>query len=94
MHKSIFKGYAKYNAFLCKKFCRLTLFLGLLAYSSHFVAYSAAVSPTGEIVLERSGSAWNPPIPGLLKVAIFVLFVLFFIQVIWKLKQRLTNSNE
>ncbi|MDA3979577.1 MULTISPECIES: TRAP transporter small permease subunit [Gallibacterium] len=70
------------------------LFLGLLAYSSYFVAYSAAVSPTGEIVLERSGSAWNPPIPGLLKVAIFVLFVLFFIQVIWKLKQRLTNSNE
>ncbi|KGQ47180.1 TRAP transporter small permease subunit [Gallibacterium anatis] len=70
------------------------IFLGLLAYSSYFVARSAALSPSGEIILERSGSAWNPPIPGLLKIAIFVLFCLFFIQVIWKLKQRLTDSDK
>jgi ABC-type transport system involved in multi-copper enzyme maturation permease subunit len=39
----------------------------------------AAWTPTGDFRLETSGSAWNPPTPGLLKV--FLLFILIVMTV-------------
>lgn len=70
------------------------LFLGLLVYSSYFIAKSSVVSPGGEIILERSGSAWNPPIPSLLKVSIFILSVIFFIQVFVRIKSSIIISKK
>lgn len=64
------------------------IYLILLAYASFFIAKSAVFSPSGEISLERSGSAWNPPIPGLLKASLFILFLIFCIQVIFKMRRN------
>lgn len=40
----------------------------------------AAWTPQGEFHLETSGSAWNPPYPGLLKIFLFVVLILLAIQ--------------
>ncbi|MBE2894729.1 TRAP transporter small permease subunit [Spirabiliibacterium falconis] len=64
------------------------IYLFLLAYASFFIAKKSVLSPSGELLLERSGSAWNPPIPGILKISIFILFALFCIQVICKIKSN------
>ena len=40
----------------------------------------AAFTPAGDFRLETSGSAWNPPYPGILKVFLFVILVLLAIQ--------------
>ncbi|MCW9699801.1 MULTISPECIES: TRAP transporter small permease subunit [unclassified Avibacterium] len=69
-------------------------FLLLLAYSAYFVAQTAIFSPSGELMLERSGSAWNPPIPGLLKASLFVLTMIFIIQVFFKLLSHFSINKE
>ncbi|WP_176551977.1 TRAP transporter small permease subunit, partial [Testudinibacter aquarius] len=70
------------------------IYLGLLSYASYFIAKSAAFSPSGDLMLERSGSAWNPPFAGLLKVSLFILFIIFFIQVICKLQKHFHYYNK
>ncbi|MGR3806963.1 TRAP transporter small permease subunit [Pasteurella testudinis] len=70
------------------------IYLGFLSYAGYFIAKSAAFSPTGDIMLERSGSAWNPVFPGFLKVSLFIFFVIFFIQVIWKLQKYFYSYNK
>lgn len=40
----------------------------------------AAWTPTGEFRLETSGSAWNPPTPGVLKVFLLVILIVMAIQ--------------
>lgn len=40
----------------------------------------AAWTPTGEFRLETSGSAWNPPTPGLLKLFLLVTLIVMAIQ--------------
>lgn len=70
------------------------IFLLLLAYSAYLIAQTAVFSPTGELLLERSGSAWNPPIPGLLKASIFVFSVIFVIQILWKLTALFIAKKE
>ncbi len=56
------------------------LFTGLLSYSSWLMTRNSWLAPGGEIRLETSGSAWNPPIPASLKAVIFVVFCVMFIQ--------------
>lgn len=57
------------------------------AISSAFFAWAAwqsvkkaAWTPQGEFRLETSGSAWNPPTPGLLKLFLFFILILMTIQ--------------
>ncbi|OOR98839.1 hypothetical protein B0186_08560 [Canicola haemoglobinophilus] len=69
---------------LLSKLLTLVFFI-LLAYSAYLVAETAVFSPSGEILLERSGSAWNPPIPGLLKAAVFIFSIIFIMQITCKL---------
>lgn len=69
------------------------IFLLLLSYAAYFVAETSTFSPSGELLLERSGSAWNPPIPGLLKTSIFIFSTLFSIQVLLKLVSQFTQNN-
>lgn len=57
------------------------------ALSSAFFAWAAwksvekaAWTPQGDFRLETSGSAWNPPTPGLLKVFLFVILCVLTVQ--------------
>lgn len=57
------------------------------AVSSAFFAWAAwqsvkkaAWTPQGDFRLETSGSAWNPPTPGLLKVFLFLILILMTVQ--------------
>ena len=40
----------------------------------------AVWTPTGDIRLESSGSAWDPPTPGLLKIFLFVMLIVMAVQ--------------
>jgi len=40
----------------------------------------AVWTPTGEFRLESSGSAWDPPTPGLLKIFLFVVLIVMAVQ--------------
>ncbi len=46
----------------------------MFAWAAWLMVERAAWAPTGEIRLERSGSAWDPVYPGLIKI--FLMFVL------------------
>lgn len=59
----------------------------ICAVSSAFFAWAAwksvekaAWTPQGDFRLETSGSAWNPPTPGLLKVFLFIILVVMTLQ--------------
>ena len=54
-----------------------TVFFGWAAWTS---LERAVWKPDGSIRLETSGSAWDPPTPGLLKIFMFVVLVVMAIQ--------------
>lgn len=54
-----------------------TVFFGFAAWTS---LVRAVWTPAGEFRLETSGSAWDPPTPGLLKVFMFVVLVVMAVQ--------------
>jgi TRAP-type C4-dicarboxylate transport system permease small subunit len=53
---------------------------GMFAWAAWVMVKRAAFMPDGSFRLERSGSAWDPVFPGLLKVFLFVVLVLMAIQ--------------
>jgi len=55
-------------------------FSALMAYGAYTLAESAWFSPAGELRLNTSGSAWNPPFPALLKAIIVISFCILTIQ--------------
>lgn len=55
-------------------------FSGLMAWGAYTLTESAWFSPLGELRLNTSGSAWNPPFPALLKAIIFISFCILTIQ--------------
>ncbi|MCA8879557.1 MAG: TRAP transporter small permease [Rhodobacteraceae bacterium] len=50
------------------------------AWASWLMVQKALFTPDGAVRLETSGSAWNPPIPALLKTFLFVTMLLLAIQ--------------
>lgn len=50
------------------------------AWAAWSVLQRAAWTPAGDFRLETSGSAWNPPTPGLLKLFLLVILVVMAIQ--------------
>ncbi|UTM56855.1 TRAP transporter small permease subunit [Photobacterium sp. CCB-ST2H9] len=56
------------------------LFSVLMAWASYTMAHEAWLTPWGELRLETSGSAWNPPFPALLKGIIFVCLCVLSVQ--------------
>lgn len=50
------------------------------AWAAWLSVERAAWTPQGDFRLETSGSAWNPPYPGLLKIFLFVTLVLLVVQ--------------
>jgi TRAP-type C4-dicarboxylate transport system permease small subunit len=57
--------------------CVATLFF---VYAAALMVGKATYSPQGDFRLERSGSAWNPPTPGVVKIFLMVVLVLLAIQ--------------
>lgn len=53
---------------------------GFFAYASWHMVGRAVWTPSGEIRLETTGSAWSPPTPALIKIFIFVVMVLLVVQ--------------
>ena len=57
-------------------------FCGMMIYASWFMAKSALFAPWGDLRLESSGSAWNPPFPAYLKTLIFIAFCALAMQML------------
>jgi C4-dicarboxylate transporter, DctQ subunit len=57
--------------------CIATLFF---VYAGWIMVTRTTFTPGGEFRLERSGSAWNPPIPALLKIFLLVILGLLALQ--------------
>ena len=74
-----------------------TTFSALMAYGAYTLSESAWFSPAGELRLNTSGSAWNPPFPALLKAIIFISFciltVQFLLHLIAEIKALRKHSN-
>lgn len=64
----------------------------IFAWASWLVVERAVWTPGGEIRLERSGSAWNPPIPAMLKIFLCVILVLMTAQFLVIAAARLRAS--
>lgn len=52
----------------------------LFSWAGWLVVQKAVWTPAGDFRLETSGSAWNPPFPGLLKVFLFVILIIMSVQ--------------
>lgn len=52
----------------------------LFSWAGWLVVQKAVWTPAGDFRFETSGSAWNPPFPGLLKVFLFVVLIVMSIQ--------------
>lgn len=50
------------------------------AYAAWLMVSRAVFAPSGQLRLERSGSAWNPPTPALLKIFLLIILVLLAVQ--------------
>lgn len=57
-------------------------FCAMMLFASWTMARKAVLAPWGDIRLETSGSAWNPPFPAYIKVLILVAFVVMTVQFI------------
>jgi TRAP-type C4-dicarboxylate transport system permease small subunit len=53
---------------------------GFFAYAAYHMVTRAVVTPTGEIRLETTGSAWSAPTPALIKIFIFITMILLVLQ--------------
>lgn len=52
----------------------------IFALASWQVAESAMFTPNGSFRFDTTGSAWNPPTPGLVKLFLFIIMVLLTLQ--------------
>jgi C4-dicarboxylate transporter DctQ subunit len=50
------------------------------AWAAWFGVERSIWTPAGDFRLQTSGSAWNPPTPGLLKVFLFVILIVMAVQ--------------
>ncbi|MEJ6078333.1 TRAP transporter small permease subunit [Vibrio sp. 1-Bac 57] len=72
-------------------------FSGFMTYGAYTLAESAWFSPFGELRLNTSGSAWNPPFPALLKAIILfsfcILTIQFILHLIAEIKELRKHNN-
>ncbi|MEA5162723.1 MULTISPECIES: TRAP transporter small permease subunit [Cereibacter] len=53
---------------------------GFFAWAAWLMVAKSVWAPSGEIRLERSGSAWNPAIPAWTKIFLFVVMIVMTVQ--------------
>lgn len=70
------------------------LFSGLLIYAAWQTVQNSWLAPWGDIRLETSGSAWNPPFPALLKGIILLTVCLMFVQFVLHLINEIQQLKE
>ena len=52
----------------------------MFAYAAWIMVSRAAFDPTGAFRLERSGSAWNPAFPGMMKIFLLIVLTVMAVQ--------------
>ena len=70
------------------------LFSGLLTYAAWQMVANSWLTPWGDMHLETSGTAWNPPFPALLKGLILFTVGLMFIQFVLHLINEMKELKE
>ena len=74
----------------------LAFFAGL-SYAAWIMVTKSWLSPTGDLRLEGTGTAWNPPTPALLKALVLICCVVMFVQTLLHLIaaiRRRTSGGE
>jgi len=69
---------------------------GFFAWAAWLMVQRAIFTPDGAFRLETSGSAWNPPIPGVLKVFMFLVLLVMAIQFVvlaWNYARGKTSTT-
>lgn len=56
------------------------VFFAGLGFAAWTMAWKATHTPSGDIHLEGTGTAWNPPTPALLKIIILIAVCVMFVQ--------------
>ncbi|MDX1552532.1 MAG: TRAP transporter small permease [Marinobacter sp.] len=69
-------------------------FSAMLLFASWSMTKAAVLAPWGDIRLETSGSAWNPPFPALLKVIILVAVATMTLQFVLHLIRDLRGKGD
>lgn len=69
-------------------------FSGMLVYGAYQMVANSWLTPWGDIHLETSGTAWNPPFPALLKGLILCTVILIFIQFVLHLIHEIQQLRE
>lgn len=64
-----------------------------LSYAAWGMAHKGLYLPTGEFTLERSGSAWNPIIPAIIKLMLFVTASMLAVQSVLHLFRAFKSSG-
>lgn len=63
-----------------------------MSYAAYTMSWSATHNPMGEWSLERSGTAWNPPFPALVKTMIMIALMVMCVQAFIHLIQSLRGK--
>ncbi|WP_231700970.1 TRAP transporter small permease subunit [Aliiruegeria sabulilitoris] len=70
---------------------------GFFTYAAWIMSQKALFSPVGDFRMERSGSAWNPPTPALVKTFLLIVMILMTIQFLilsWNYIRRVTEETK
>ena len=70
------------------------LFALALGWAAWLMTEKAWFAPTGELSLDGSGSAWNPPLPALVKGSLLVCLVLMAVQAVLQLIHWLRSNAD
>lgn len=70
------------------------IFAVALGWAAWLMTEKAWFSPTGDLSLDRSGSAWNPPLPAIVKGALLLCLALMAVQALLQLIFWLRSSGE
>ncbi len=64
-----------------------------MSYAAYVMFWDASHNPLGEWSLERSGTAWNPPFPALVKGVIMLALLIMCVQALIHLIQSLRGQQ-
>nr|WP_226778910.1 TRAP transporter small permease [Oceaniglobus trochenteri] len=78
LYNSLSEGLRRYANIAISLVCAASC--GMFAWASWQGVRRSVWTPQGEFRLETSGSAWNPPFPGLMKFFLFVILIALTVQ--------------
>lgn len=69
--------------------CIALVFLSGLTYAGWTMTWKATHTPTGDLYFQTTGTAWNPPTPALIKIAILLCAGIMLVQTVLHLIEAL-----